>query len=186
MFNGTIVSYSLFSPPTEGALTGTFPNLTYTPRADFFGYDSFQFTVTDDLGRTSPPSTITIRTLPQNDTPTWTIPGHAQNGDGEHVVDVMSAGDEFVTVPGFANWVVGPPNETEKVRFLRDQSFSYDNGPIRHHPEINAVNGDLYFFVKEGETGSVLIHMFIIDFGDAEQGVNRGETKKIRINVASP
>ena len=39
--------------PSHGALTGTAPNLTYTPAAGYFGPDSFQFTVSNGTATSS-------------------------------------------------------------------------------------------------------------------------------------
>ena len=40
------LTYALASPaPLHGTLTGTAPNLTYTPHANYHGPDSFGFTV---------------------------------------------------------------------------------------------------------------------------------------------
>ena len=41
------LTFAVTVNPTHGGLTGTAPNLTYTPAADYVGPDSFQFTVTD-------------------------------------------------------------------------------------------------------------------------------------------
>jgi uncharacterized protein (TIGR03437 family) len=41
------LSYTISTPPAHGTLTGTAPNLTYTPASNYNGPDSFQFTVTD-------------------------------------------------------------------------------------------------------------------------------------------
>ncbi len=57
--DGTIASYSN-TVPTNGVLSGTAPNLTYTPNANFFGSDSFSFTVTDNAGSESQPAIISI------------------------------------------------------------------------------------------------------------------------------
>ena len=45
--------------PAHGTLTGTAPNLTYTPNADYSGADSFTFTVYNG-NYTSAPATVTI------------------------------------------------------------------------------------------------------------------------------
>ena len=55
--------------PTHGALTGTPPNLTYTPGPNYFGPDSFTYTASDAT-LTSPPATVTISVTPVNDGPT--------------------------------------------------------------------------------------------------------------------
>ena len=46
--------------PTHGTLTGTAPNLTYTPASGYHGSDSFQFTVTNTSGLTSAAATVTL------------------------------------------------------------------------------------------------------------------------------
>ena len=46
--------------PTHGTLTGTAPNLTYTPTSGYHGSDSFQFTVTNTSGLTSAAATVTL------------------------------------------------------------------------------------------------------------------------------
>ena len=45
-------TFAIETPPSNGALTGTVPNLTYTPAADFGGTDMLTFTVTDANGTT--------------------------------------------------------------------------------------------------------------------------------------
>jgi hypothetical protein len=48
------VVYAVAIPPVHGSLTGTPPNLTYTPASGYQGMDSFTFTVTDTLTTSSP------------------------------------------------------------------------------------------------------------------------------------
>ena len=54
--------------PSHGTLTGTAPNLTYTPAADYNGDDSFTFTVSDG-SLTSASATVFITVNPVNDAP---------------------------------------------------------------------------------------------------------------------
>ncbi len=54
--------------PAHGELTGTAPNLTYTPDADWHGTDSFTFTVSDGT-LTSESATVTINVISINDAP---------------------------------------------------------------------------------------------------------------------
>jgi hypothetical protein len=57
-----ILSYSMVDPPLEGNLSGTPPNVLYTPNPAFVGLDHFTFKVND--GRwDSLPKTITIDSL---------------------------------------------------------------------------------------------------------------------------
>jgi hypothetical protein len=66
---GTTLTFATGSPQ-NGTLSGVAPNLTYTPNANYFGPDSFTFTVTDGDGVTSAPATVTITVTSVNDPPT--------------------------------------------------------------------------------------------------------------------
>jgi hypothetical protein len=55
--DGDALQFSLVSQPRYGTLTGTPPNLTYTPQVGFTGTESFQFTVSDGQV-TSTPATV--------------------------------------------------------------------------------------------------------------------------------
>ena len=57
--DGDPLAYTITSGPTNGALSGTAPDLIYTPDANFSGTDSFTFTVSDGEGA-SAPVTVTI------------------------------------------------------------------------------------------------------------------------------
>ncbi len=56
---GQALTYSVESPPANGSLTGTAPDLTYTPNAGFDGSDSFTFTANDGTN-TSNTATVSI------------------------------------------------------------------------------------------------------------------------------
>lgn len=61
--DGDPMSYHIQATPSHGSLTGTAPNLTYTPKAGFFGLDSFSFVISDgDLE--SEPAVVSIQVLP--------------------------------------------------------------------------------------------------------------------------
>jgi uncharacterized protein (TIGR03437 family) len=62
------ISFIIASNPKLGALAGSAPNLTYTPRRDENGSDSFTFKTTDGTGE-SGETTVSIAILPQNDAP---------------------------------------------------------------------------------------------------------------------
>ena len=42
-----LLIYQIVTEPGHGTLSGTLPNITYTPRAHFYGFDSFTFKVND-------------------------------------------------------------------------------------------------------------------------------------------
>jgi hypothetical protein len=55
-----IASYVVQTNPIEGVLSGTPPNLTYTPGPGFYGQDSFTYTAEDLQGAISDPALVTI------------------------------------------------------------------------------------------------------------------------------
>ncbi len=62
------LTYFVTGNPTNGSLTGTLPNLTYTPDSNFHGGDSFIFTVSDGI---APPvvATVSLTISAVNDAP---------------------------------------------------------------------------------------------------------------------
>jgi len=62
--DGGAVTFAVASQPSFGALTGTRPNLTYTPATGYVGSDSFTFTVSDgQFTSTSARVSITVAAL---------------------------------------------------------------------------------------------------------------------------
>lgn len=58
---GDTLAFATSSSPNSGILSGTAPNLIYTPNAGYAGSDSFTFTVTDQTtNTTSVPATVSI------------------------------------------------------------------------------------------------------------------------------
>ena len=62
------LTFTVVDMPGLGALSGTAPDLTYTPLADVSGEDTFTFVVSDGVN-TSAPATVTIEITPVNDAP---------------------------------------------------------------------------------------------------------------------
>ena len=65
---GSALTYSIVSPPTNGSLSGSAPNVTYTPNLNYNGPDNFTFKVNDGALDSSP-ATVTIVVTPVNDSP---------------------------------------------------------------------------------------------------------------------
>ena len=77
---GDVLTYFVVSGPSNGSLSGSSPNLTYTPDPDYNGSDSFTFKANDgtDVSNTA---TISITVNPVNDMPT------ANAGTDQTVID---------------------------------------------------------------------------------------------------
>jgi len=61
--DGDLLTYSVVTLPANGSLSGTAPNLTYTPNPDFTGLDSFTFKANDGL-KDSNIATVSITVNP--------------------------------------------------------------------------------------------------------------------------
>jgi large repetitive protein len=66
--NADPLTFAIVTPPASGTLSGTAPNVIYTPAVDFHGTATFTFTASDGFS-TSPPATVTINVTPVNDAP---------------------------------------------------------------------------------------------------------------------
>ncbi|MEO6570787.1 MAG: Ig-like domain-containing protein, partial [Ilumatobacteraceae bacterium] len=101
-----VLSFSVTSTPAHGTLTGTAPDLVYTPETDFHGDDSFTFTVGDGTD-TSDPATVSITVVAVNDVPTITTPVSMATTEGTTLPIIATVGDvdgDIVTV----TWNVTP------------------------------------------------------------------------------
>ena len=65
---GSRLTYAIVTGPAHGTLTGTAPNLTYTPAANYNGPDSFTFKANDGSADSNV-ATVSITVTPVNDAP---------------------------------------------------------------------------------------------------------------------
>ncbi|MBX3469824.1 MAG: tandem-95 repeat protein [Planctomycetes bacterium] len=135
--DGDALTFAILSPPAHGALTGTPPELTYTPEVGFEGEDSFTFTASDGA-LTSAAATITITVTPGlKALKVSPAAGPAAGGfaltitgagfeegmvvtlGGEECTDVVVVSETSITctapagAPGRADLVVTAPDEAE-------------------------------------------------------------------------
>ncbi|HYJ86311.1 MAG TPA: Ig-like domain-containing protein, partial [Pyrinomonadaceae bacterium] len=76
----TPVTYTVETGPGNGTLTGSAPNLTYTPSANYYGPDSFTFRVNDGEHQSNV-ATVNITVVPVNDAPTAGLSAAPASGD---------------------------------------------------------------------------------------------------------
>jgi Bacterial Ig domain/Cadherin-like beta sandwich domain/HYR domain/Galactose oxidase, central domain/Kelch motif/Regulator of chromosome condensation (RCC1) repeat len=90
---GSALTFSIVSGPTNGTLTGTGANRTYTPAANFFGSDSFTFTASDGMAD-SAAATVAITVTAENDAPTIsTLAAQATDEDTATAPLAFTVGD---------------------------------------------------------------------------------------------
>ncbi len=90
--DGDFLSYTVENPPARGTLSGTPPNLTYTPAADVSGTDSFSFRAFDGA-LYSAVETISISITAVNDAPVANSKSLKVNNNGSFPI-VLSGSDK--------------------------------------------------------------------------------------------
>ncbi len=114
---GVPLTFSVSAPPSHGTLSGTAPDLTYTPAANYFGSDSFRFRASDGTG--SAEGTVSLTVRPTADAPAAT-PLSVTTVVGTPVAVTLSGSDPdndalsytVVTGPGEGTLSGTPPNLT--------------------------------------------------------------------------
>ena len=103
--DGDDLNFDVVSGPSNGALSGTAPDLTYTPADDFNGQDSFTFTVSDPSGATSDEATVTINVQGANDPPTVDqVPPIVLDEGFDVVLDLDDLVEDLETADGQIQW----------------------------------------------------------------------------------
>ncbi len=139
----TTLSYAVATGPSNGVLTGTAPNLDYTPNANFNGADSFTFTVSDGIA-VSTEATVSINVTAINDVPVADAQSATTNEDTA-VAIILSGSD--VDLNNLSYTVVTPP--ANGVLSGTAPNLSYT-------PNANYNGGDSFTFtVNDGTVDSV-------------------------------
>ena len=128
------LTFTVLSQPKNGALSGTSANLTYTPKANYNGSDSFTFKANDG-GKDSNTATVAISIKSVNDLPlvfsqsaivdeggSVSITLKAQDNDGDNLKFRVVSQPKNGTLSGSA------PNLTysPKANFNGDDSFTFN------------------------------------------------------------
>lgn len=126
--DGNNLTYSIVSQPAHGNLSGSGPNVTYTPAADFNGSDSFTFKVNDGTVD-SGPATVLIEITPVNDAP-------------------IADPQELVTAKGTALPITLTGSDVEESQL----TFIVQVGPT--HGTLSGTGESLVYMPSTGYTGS--------------------------------
>ncbi|HEY0194647.1 MAG TPA: Ig-like domain-containing protein, partial [Kofleriaceae bacterium] len=123
------LTYSIYTPPAKGTLSGTPPDLTYTPNANFTGVDVFEFRARDGVSFSAPVS-VTITVTPVDDPPT-------------------PADDYAATDPGRALTFDVLGNDTDP----EGDAVALDSVAAPAHGELEIVGSKLTYTPAAGFTG---------------------------------
>jgi VCBS repeat-containing protein len=117
-----LLSYTVLSVPAHGTLSGTAPDLTYTPEANYFGPDAFTFKVNDGQADSNI-ATISITVNAVNDAP---VAGNdtATTAEDTPVVIAVLANDADVESATLTPSIVSDVTHGTLVLNL-DKTFTY-------------------------------------------------------------
>lgn len=148
-----IVTYTDVTDPQNGTVTWNALQILYTPNPDFFGTDSFEYTITGAESGLTSTATITVSIAGVNDFPVAV---------GETVT--VTAGQTTIISAEelIANDVPGPDNESDQTLRLFQLSYSGMGSAF-----INA-DGDLEYTPADGFRGSETIVYSVQDNGQRD------------------
>lgn len=145
------LTYSITQQPLHGTISGTAPNVTYTPAANYNGPDTFKFTATDSQGAVSNEATVSITVISVNDRPQLVAPGN-QPIDEEQ--------------PYNANCSATDPNDNPPNT---PYTFSLTNAP--NGMTINAATGAITWTPTEQQgPGDYTVTVRVTDSGGTANG----------------
>jgi large repetitive protein len=154
-----------FTDPANGAVTlGPDDTLTYSPDADTFGTDSFEYTVTD--GELESTATVTIMVIGVNDHP-------SANDDSDSTLE-----DTPVTTDVTANDfdVDGDTLKVTEVSTPPDNGIATvnDNGAITYtpNPDFNGTDSYTYSLFDTGLTDTAVVTISVTSVNDAPMAAN--------------
>ena len=149
---GDSLTYNVSTQPTNGSLSGTAPNLTYTPDADFSGSDSFTF-IANDGTTDSSPATVNITVNAVNTPP---------NGHGQNNLSTDNATPLAITL-------TGSDAEGDALTFIVTQqpehgALSGTAPNLTYTPDTSFTGTDEFLFkVNDGTTDSLTSYFVRID-----------------------
>ncbi len=175
--DGDALTFTVITNPTKGALSGTAPNLTYTPSANLNGSDSFTFRVGD--GSANSAATISITITAVNDPPTATTQTITTNEDTPAALTLSGA--DIDNDPLTYTVVIQPTKGT----------VSGVAPNLTYTPNANVNGADSLFFVANDGTvnsGNTVVYLTITPINDppvaAAQAVTTNEDTPINIVLA--
>ncbi|MBI3882634.1 MAG: tandem-95 repeat protein, partial [Verrucomicrobia bacterium] len=160
--DGPVTNYAIATNPTHGTLTGAGANRSYTPASNYFGPDSFTFTVNDG-SLTSAVATVSINVTAVNDAPT-AISQSLTNAEDTALPLALTSSDPdgpatnytVLTVPTNGTLRVLATNGAVLYTITNAQSLGVTNG-LNYLPASNYFGPDAFTFrVDDGALTSAV------------------------------
>jgi len=142
--NASSAGYQLLSFPAHGALTGTAPDLTYTPAASFSGQDSFTFAIGDGAGQSNA-ATVSLTVLRDSTPPVINAfrVGYYQPSTAVSISE-LSASDDFAV----SSYCLSETASTSNCNWSARAPGSYTLA-VPQPPQGLTITTTLYAFARD-------------------------------------
>ena len=159
--DSSALTFVIVNGPAHGSLSGTPPNVTYTPASNYNGSDSFTFKANDGQADSNT-ATISITVVAVNDAPSF-VKGPDQ---------AVSRGSGPQTVANWASSILaGSGNESgQSLMFVVTNN---NNSLFTSQPAISP-DGTLTYTPAPGAAGTVTVTVVLMDSGGT---ANNGQDK---------
>jgi hypothetical protein len=171
---GGSLTYAVTTQPTNGTLSGTAPNLTYTPASGTSGTDSFTFTVNDG-SITSAPATVLIM-IPSEET-NVPIDGNINGWTTQGAGAANLSKDNLTADDGVAMWGVSSDSDAKGLLYEDYASIAGTNLP-------STIQAGTYTLLLRIGAGSVNDFIGLNDICD-DTNADRGAVAGFFVTVGS-
>ena len=170
------LTYQIVETPAHGTLTGTAPNFTYTPVADYNGEDSFTFQVSDEVTSSQPGAVkITINAI--NDTPVAIAES------------IETAEDNPIEIVLVGNDIDGDDLTYRLVETAGNGQLStIDGQKIIYTPDANYYGVDQFVFVVSDDTlssPSTTIQILVTPVNDPPVAFSQQDQKQVKFDAGT-
>lgn len=165
--DGDPLTYQVTSEPSHGMLTGTPPDLAYSPSANYNGLDSFTF-IANDGTEDSEPATVAITVTVVNDEPISVDDAATTDEDMPVTTSNVLANDtdvdgDTLSISGFTQ----PASGTVA---------SYGDGTFTYTPNLNFNGTDSFIYTTSdgnGGTATAAVSIIVNPINDAPVATNQ-------------
>jgi len=182
--NGDALTYQVVTQPSHGTLTGSSPNLIYTPLQNYNGSDTFTFKANDG-SLDSNTATINLSIQPINDTPTAVNDTATTNEDTAIAVIPVLSNDtdpdgDTLSISGFTQPIHGTAG-------------SNGDGTLTYTPSLNYYGTDSFTYTisdGNGDISTATVNITINPVNDAPVAnnqtvtLNENETTSITLTAS--
>jgi hypothetical protein len=178
---GDPLRYSVVEEPEHGTLSGSAPNLTYTPEANWYGTDTFRFRVSDGSFESNL-TTVTLIVRSVNDLPTAVDDRVTMEEDGNLSINVLENDHDVDGGTLSITAVTTPVHGTATI----------SGEAIRYIPQRNYHGSDSFrYTVSDGQGGSAeaTVTVEITSVNDApaadDLNVSTSEDRSVEISLSA-